>query len=795
MKTIFQFRCSGLSGAPSGKGFQVNGRFLGKFLFAVMLNAGNLHAATYYIANTGNDVADGLSSASAWRTIDRVNTQGGDNHMFLFNRGDVFRGEITANGKSITYGSYGTGERPIVKGSVVITNWTWDAAHNCYVADNTNILRHLFANGELMRIARYPNVDAPDLGWLETDSGTSKSTFYDAALGAYGKPDNYWTGATLRIRPIGWNFEMSAVTQSTSNGIVTITPELTDIGGSTTINPGWGYYLDGILGELDHENEWCLDKSANKVYLSPPGGTNPNTLLIEGMCQEHGIYINWDKTNMVVENLAFEHQVDAGVETVFTDGAVIRNCRFRQCEETGVKIGYSSANVVVENNLFEDMLNFAIAKYASGTNGAGATIIQSNQIFRTALVAGYGQNSSMNSVGIRCVGGGTIIRRNIIEDVGYTGIGLGGGGHICEENIIRRAQLLLDDGGTIDIDSQSNIVRRNLIFDTYGNRDISSGQEVSGWVHGRMGFCIFTQPNDNSNVIEENTLANNTGGIFLDTTIDSRVRSNVVYNTTSDYIPWHITLNANYGPMGMGDQITDNIFYSLSSTQGFIRTVADYDSGFIDRNYYCNPYGTVLMAENYTNYTLAQWRTRYPARDPNSVTNLVVFPADAITGVPSEDSKLFVNTNSVATLFSLGGNTYQDLDGNPVTGSVLLDPFRSVVLVLRVVGVPPAAPPAPTNVAASDGAFTNRVTVTWSAVDNATAYEVWRNTVNNSASASKLGDAATTSYDDTSALRTTAYYYWVKAKDGSVPSAFSSSDRGWRRGVQSPYVPFHLLLQ
>lgn len=682
MKNQFFF----CAGGPSRAGQT----FVSGLCLAAILVAGALPAATYYLASTGNDAADGLTATTAWRTIDRVNAQSGDGHTFLFQRDDVFRGEITANGKFITYGAYGTGAHPIIKGSVVITNWTWDATRNCYVADNTNTLRHLFVNGELMRIARYPNADAPDLGWLKTDSGSSKRTFYDAALGTRGKPNNYWAGATARIRPCSWLFEMRTVATSTSTGTVTLSSDLTDTGGST-ISPGWGYYLDGLLGELDHENEWHFDPAGGKVYLSPPGGVNPNTLLVEGMCREHGIYINWEKTNMTVENLAFEHQVDAGVETVFTDGATIRNCRFSRCEATGAKIGYASANVVVENNHFEDMLNCAISKMASGTNGPGITIVQSNVIYRTALVAGYGQNSSQQSAAIICVGGGITIRRNLIEDVGYVGIVLSGGNHVCEENIIRRAQLLLDDGGTLDINSHSNIVRRNLIFDTYGNHDVSNGQLESGWVHGQMGFCIFTQPNDNANIIEQNTLANNTGGILLDTTQNSRVRSNVVYNTTSDYIPWHIALLANSSPMGMGDQITDNIFYSLSSTQGFVRAVMNYDSGFIDRNYYCNPYGAALMNENYTNYTLAEWRIRYPARDPNSATSSVVFPADAITGIPNEDSKLFVNTNGVTTFFSFGGNEYQNLDGLPVTGGVTLAPFMSVVLVLRTLA------PAPTN--------------------------------------------------------------------------------------------------
>ena len=46
---------------------------------------------------------------------------------------------------------------------------------------------------------------------------------------------------------------------------------------------------------------------------------------------------------------------------------------------------------------------------------------------------------------------------------------------------------------------------------------------------------------------------------------------------------------------------------------------------------------------------------------------------------------------------------------------------------------PPPAPP--TNVAASDGSFTDRVRVTWTPVGNATHYEVWRGVVDDTTNA------------------------------------------------------------
>ncbi|MFC1461528.1 C1 family peptidase [Verrucomicrobiota bacterium] len=86
---------------------------------------------------------------------------------------------------------------------------------------------------------------------------------------------------------------------------------------------------------------------------------------------------------------------------------------------------------------------------------------------------------------------------------------------------------------------------------------------------------------------------------------------------------------------------------------------------------------------------------------------------------------------------------------------------------------------APTGVSASDGTYTNKIQVTWSAVSGATSYEIWRNTSDSSGSAASLATAAATSYDDTSAAALQSFFYWVKAKDSFETSDFSGSDLGY----------------
>jgi hypothetical protein len=96
----------------------------------VSFNTLSINASTYYISNSGNDVSNGLSGNTAWRTITKVNnTYFKPGSQVLFKCGDVWRETLTipSSGDAsnyITFGSYGTGNKPRILGSVQGINWT-----------------------------------------------------------------------------------------------------------------------------------------------------------------------------------------------------------------------------------------------------------------------------------------------------------------------------------------------------------------------------------------------------------------------------------------------------------------------------------------------------------------------------------------------------------------------------------------------------------------------------------------------------------------------------------------------
>ncbi len=100
-------------------------------------------------------------------------------------------------------------------------------------------------------------------------------------------------------------------------------------------------------------------------------------------------------------------------------------------------------------------------------------------------------------------------------------------------------------------------------------------------------------------------------------------------------------------------------------------------------------------------------------------------------------------------------------------------------------------PNAVTNLQASNGTFSNAVKVNWTASTGATSYTVWRNTTDDSSTATQSDSTAITgltSYADTTAVSGTTYYYWVKATNSAGNSAFSSDASGTLGDSSDPSI-------
>ncbi|WP_319548764.1 right-handed parallel beta-helix repeat-containing protein [Desulfogranum marinum] len=81
---------------------------------------------TYFISKSGNNNANGLTPATAWATISKVNnSRFSPGDRILFKRGGTWKERLlipssgSASGGSITFGAYGTGNKPVIDGTGV----------------------------------------------------------------------------------------------------------------------------------------------------------------------------------------------------------------------------------------------------------------------------------------------------------------------------------------------------------------------------------------------------------------------------------------------------------------------------------------------------------------------------------------------------------------------------------------------------------------------------------------------------------------------------------------------------
>jgi len=89
-------------------------------------------------------------------------------------------------------------------------------------------------------------------------------------------------------------------------------------------------------------------------------------------------------------------------------------------------------------------------------------------------------------------------------------------------------------------------------------------------------------------------------------------------------------------------------------------------------------------------------------------------------------------------------------------------------------------PRAPRGLLASRGTEAAKIDLSWTASTGATTYEVWSNTTNDSATATRIASSVTaTAYEDTAPTVGESMFYWVKALNASGSSGWSAPAEGW----------------
>jgi parallel beta-helix repeat protein len=590
------------------------------------------YSADYYLSTSrGKDTNAGTKKAP-WKTIERINQEtfaSGD--KIFFKRGEVFRGEIKSYKiqPNLSFGAYGTGDNPVISGSLPITKWK-PTTHgalpaNVYEADvsslitvdakgNENTLEHLFVNGELMTIARYPNVDKPsDANWLKVGKSAGTDSFTDSTLANYSRPDGYWKDARLRIRTYSWYYRVFKITNyKATSGKITAK-------GLGNQLPEWGYFLDDKLEELDHPGEWYYDAATKKVYLYPLANKDPNRQLIEGTTYRIGLTISQQENNTVVEDLTFRHFTSIGLSLANSDSVLVRNCLF-EYNNKGISV-WQMTNSLITGNTLNNQFSIGVIFNGDKTlDMKNSTIVEKNEINNTGMIPVYCKRyeGTCYGIGMNVFGKGQYLRQNTINKTGWTGIYLKAGGHhLVEHNVVKNALSLINDGGAISIGSDANTIRGNFLIESIGNVGESNGcmnlNKTPCAHHSSYGMGIGSDSKFTRNLIEDNTIANNPDiGIRLNAFTDSVVRNNTLYNNDPQ-----IRVEDTMG-FSRSNVFEGNIAYSLTPEQRGLVLTGTVEHGTFDNKFFCNPYQDIIFERKSSSYSLADWRTAFPTYEKNA---------------------------------------------------------------------------------------------------------------------------------------------------------------------------------
>jgi len=409
--------------------------FIIPFLFLLTIS---LQATTYYISATGSNSNDGLSPATAWQTIDKVNSFNfAANDNVLFNRGNTFYGGIIVKRSNINFGAYGSGAKPIISGLSTVSGWV-SLGGNIWQAPVTNVkmgVNLVVRNGTPQQVGRYPNTDVANGGYFTYTAATNTSI-----TGSAQSSTTNWTGAEVAIRANRWEIIRRQVT-SHSGGVVSFS--------SIPVVPrvNHGYFFQRDSRTLDQDGEWWHDATNNKLRMyfgnNSPTSYNIQIATVDTLFRCQGL------SYVTISDISFIGSNKGAIMFNGGIGITTTNCDVNNSGAEAITM-MSSKNATVDNCTTSNSLGSGIRMYSASTGPINLTV-KNCTVTNTAYIAGMETSNQNNSgTGIQCYGGDNVnVLNNRVINSGYNGIWWQGNNAYVKYNLVDKYCYVRDDGGGI----------------------------------------------------------------------------------------------------------------------------------------------------------------------------------------------------------------------------------------------------------------------------------------------------------------------------------------------------------
>jgi parallel beta-helix repeat protein len=667
-------------------------------LLTFVVFAFTANATTYYISNDGNDSNSGTDASSAWQTINRLNSASlspGDN--VLFRRGDTFYGSIVAStsggGSPITYGAYGSGNKPVITGFSSVTSWT-NKGGNIWESTNPvstlSSMKMVVINGVNTPMGRYPNAGTtypflPNFFNFQSHSGTGSGASSITSSNLSG--GNNWTGADLVVRTNSWTYDKETITSQSGNS-------LSYNGQSSGLEDGWGFFIQNDIRTLDVQNEWYYNPSTKKISVYSVG--MPSNVLVSTIETLFSLNYNLPAINSTnIDNVNF---TGANTNAIWISGNLkfsVTNCNISYSGFEGLLLyGGGIQSGTINNNTFSNCGSSSIA----ATGSTNALTITNNTIVGSGMISCYKPNDYAGSA-MQLASPNSLVQYNQLDSSAYCGIEFSGNNIQIRNNFVNHSNMVRDDGGGIYTGFQNQtgkIIDGNIVLNSVGNKNGGPADKELA------GYGIFIDDFGCNISITNNTLANCiNAGINLHDTKNVTVTNNTAYNNGKPgWSNGQLFIQADAGQFTSyvrNNSVTNNILFAKNADQYSLSYYADPTAdnnatsfGTFNYNYYAkpiNPLAPFTSNQNIANgqLSLSQWQTAVGG-DANSQQS-----STAITDL--NVLRFEYNATNQSKTISLDAN-YVDVKGNNYNGSITLAPYSSAVLIRNGAATQNQAPTA-----------------------------------------------------------------------------------------------------
>ncbi|MEO7991288.1 MAG: PDZ domain-containing protein [Chryseolinea sp.] len=325
-------------------------------MMAMLLPVGLCAQTIFYVAPKGNDAGHGTKT-HPFASINRAKTEArktlGNVEIdlmqgsYYLDQPIVFTSEDSRK-EDATLTITNFENKPVTVSGGVLLKLKWIPHQNGIWRAKVNqnlIFDQLIVNGQLQRMARYPNYD-PAAHFL---GGTAADAASKERASLWKSPEGGYVHA---LHQNEWGDFHYIITGKNDKG------ELTLEGGWQNNRRmgmhGRHRFVENIFEELDTVNEWYYDKKAKTLYYYPPKGLDITTAKIETPQITHLFEFRGSEknpvTNINIEGLALTQTLRSFMQnkepllrsdwTIYRVGAVLfdgaKNCTLKNCSLTNL---------------------------------------------------------------------------------------------------------------------------------------------------------------------------------------------------------------------------------------------------------------------------------------------------------------------------------------------------------------------------------------------------------------------------------------------------------------------------